>query len=123
MEMESILTSIKKMLGLTAEYTHFDPELIMHINSAFTDLHQLGVGPSEGFVIEDDLSVWTDFIPNITKLQSVKSYIYLKVKLLFDNSTLTSAVMASMERQIKEYEWRLNVDAESNGEGENQNGE
>lgn len=123
MEMESILTSIKKMLGLTAEYTHFDPELIMHINSAFTDLHQLGVGPSEGFVIEDDLSVWTDFIPNITKLQSVKSYIYLKVKLLFDNSTLTSAVIASMERQIKEYEWRLNVAAESNGEGENQNGE
>lgn len=107
--MESILTSIKTMLGPTAEYTHFDPELIMHINSVFTDLHQLGVGPAEGFFIEDDSAVWTDFIPDMRKLQSVKTYMYLRVKLIFDNSTLSSSVIASMERQIKEFEWRLNV--------------
>lgn len=113
--MDSILNSIKKVLGPEAEYTQFDPDIIMHINSAFSDLHQLGVGPEEGFMIEDELSVWSDFIPNNSpKLQSVKSYMYLKVKLLFDNSTLSAAVIAAMERQIKEYEWRLTVAAESN---------
>ena len=110
--MESILTSIKKLLGITEEYNQFDPDIIMHINSVFMILTQLGVGPAEGFSIEDDTAVWTDFIQDIKKLESVKTYIYLKVKLLFD-PPLSSAVIESMNRLINELEWRLNVAAES----------
>ena len=110
--MESILTSIKKLLGITEEYNQFDPDIIMHINSVFMILTQLGVGPAEGFSIEDDTAVWTDFIQDIKKLESVKTYIYLKVKLLFD-PPLSSAVIDSTNRLINELEWRLNVAAES----------
>lgn len=108
--MESILTSIKKMLGIDEEYTHFDADIIMHINSVLMILTQLGVGPAEGFVIEDDTSTWVDFIPeaNAAQLHAVKSYIYMKVKLIFD-PPLSSAVIDSMNRQITEFEWRLNV--------------
>lgn len=106
--MDSILTSIKKLLGITEEYTHFDVDLIMHINSVFMILNQLGVGPSEGFVIEDDTATWDDFIEEPTQLQAVKSYMYMKVKLLFD-PPLSSAVMEAMNRTISEFEWRLNV--------------
>lgn len=109
--MESILTSIKKLLGITAEYTQFDEDLVMHINSVFMILTQLGVGPSEGFVIEDDSAYWTDFIEDPTKMQMVKSYVYLKVKLLFD-PPLSSAVIESTNRMISEFEWRLNAEAE-----------
>lgn len=111
--MESILTSVKKLLGITEEYEHFDTDIIMHINSVFEDLNQLGVGPDEGFFIEDESAYWADFIPDMRKLQSVKSYMFLRVKLLFDSSTLSSATIAAYERQIKEFEWRLNVSAES----------
>lgn len=110
--MESILTSIKKLLGITEDYTHFDNDIIMHINSVFMVLTQLGVGPSEGFIIEDDKMYWEDFIEDPMTLQAVKSYMYLKVKLLFDPPT-SSAVMESTNRMISEYEWRLNVAAES----------
>ena len=110
--MESILTSIKKMLGIAEEYTHFDADIIMHINSVFMTLTQLGVGPSSGFYIEDETTEWTEFIPDVTKLQAVKSYIYLKVRLLFDPSSLGSATLAAYERQIQELEWRLNIGAE-----------
>ena len=110
--MESILTSIKKLLGITEEYDQFDPDIIMHINSVFMILTQLGVGPAEGFSIEDDTAVWTDFILDAKKLESVKTYIYLKVKLAFD-PPLSSAVIESMNRLINELEWRLNVAAES----------
>ena len=108
--MESILMSIKKMLGIDEEYTHFDADVIMHINSVLMILTQLGVGPAEGFVIEDDTSTWVDFIPeaNAAQLHAVKSYIYMKVKLIFD-PPLSSAVIDSMNRQIAEFEWRLNV--------------
>lgn len=108
--MESILTSIKKMLGIDEEYTHFDADIIMHINSVLMILTQLGVGPAEGFMIEDDTSTWVDFIPeaNAAQLHAVKSYIYMKVKLIFD-PPLSSAVIDSMNRQIAEFEWRLNV--------------
>lgn len=109
--MESILTSVKKMLGIAEDYDHFDPDIIMHINSVFMTLTQLGVGPSEGFIIEDDSTTWIDFIPDITKLQAVKSFIYLKVRLLFDPPT-SSAVIEAMNRQASEFEWRLNVSAE-----------
>ena len=110
--MESILTSIKKLLGIEEDYTHFDPDIIMHINSVFMTLTQIGVGPSEGFIIEDDTSVWTDFTGESISYESVKSYIYLKVRLLFDPPA-SSAVIESMNRMISEYEWRLNANAES----------
>ena len=109
---DSILTSIKKLLGITEEYEHFDQDIIMHINSVFMILNQLGVGPSNGFSITDKTAVWSDFISEGTNLESVKSYIYLKVRLLFDPPT-TSAVMESMNRMISELEFRLNVSAES----------
>lgn len=111
--MESILTSIKKMLGIAKDITEFDNEIIMHINSVFTTLTQLGVGPSTGFYIEDDTAEWLDFLPNLDKLHAVKTYIYMKVRLIFDPSSLGSATLAAYERQIQEYEWRLHVISES----------
>lgn len=109
--MESILTSIKKLLGIDEIYTQFDDDIIMHINSVFLNLTQLGVGPSEGFLIEDDTATWDDFIGDSNQLQAVKSYVYLKVKLLFD-PPLSSSVTESMNRMISELEWRLNVAVE-----------
>jgi hypothetical protein len=106
--MESVLTSIKKMLGIAEEYTHFDGDLIMHINSVLSILTQIGVGPSEGFSIEDKTAVWTDFIPESSKLEFVKSYTYMKVKLLFD-PPLSSAVIESTNRMTSELEWRIQV--------------
>lgn len=111
--MESILTSIKKLLGIDAGYTHFDNDIIMHINSVFMILTQLGVGPEEGFIIEDDQMYWEDFIADPTKLQAVKSYVYMKVKILFD-PPLSSAVIESYNNLIREFEWRLAFDAEHN---------
>lgn len=106
--MESVLTSIKKMLGIVEEYTHFDADLIMHINSVLSILNQIGVGPSDGFSIEDKEGVWTDFIPQSPKLEFVKSYVYMKVKLLFDPPT-SSAVIESINRLTSELEWRILV--------------
>lgn len=106
--MESILTSIKKLLGIVEDYTHFDADIIMHINSTFMVLNQLGVGPPEGFSITDSTAVWNDYLEDDTKLQMVKSYVYLKVRLLFDPPT-ASAHLESIKSQIAEFEWRLNV--------------
>lgn len=111
--MESILTSVKKMLGITEEYDHFDADIIMHINSVLMVLTQLGVGPSEGFIIEDDSATWDEFFGESPQLQAVKSHIFMKVKLLFDPPT-SSAVMEAYNRAISEFEWRLQVAAESN---------
>lgn len=111
--MESILTSIKKLLGIGKDYVHFDDDIIMHINSVFMTLTQLGVGPAEGFYIEDANTYWEDFIEDPTQLQAVKSYIFMKVRMMFDISSLGSATIAAYERQIAEFEWRLNVAAES----------
>lgn len=110
--MESILTSIKKLLGIAEEYTHFDADLIMHINSVFSILTQIGVGPAEGFSIKDESSVWSDFVPEKSKWELIKSYMYMKVKLLFD-PPLNSAVIESANRIISEFEWRILVAAES----------
>lgn len=106
--MESILTSIKKLLGISEDQTSFDQDIIIHINSVFMILTQLGVGPSEGFYIEDDGPIWDDFIPQAQNLNTVKSYMYLKVRQMFDPPT-SSAAMESMNSVIKEFEWRLNV--------------
>lgn len=110
--MDSILTSIKKLLGITEEYTNFDSDIIMHINSVFMVLHQLGVGPKEGFRIDDNTATWDDYITDNDNLDAVKSYMHLKVKLLFD-PPLSSAVMEATKQTINELEWRLNVGAES----------
>lgn len=110
--MESILTSVKKMLGISEEYTHFDADLIMHINSVFMILTQLGVGPAEGFQISDANSVWIEFITEGQNLEAVKSYMYLKVKIIFD-PPLSASVIEAMNRTISELEFRLNVSAES----------
>lgn len=108
--MESILTSIKKLLGVPEDYTRFDDDIIMHINSVFLNLAQLGVGPETGFSIEDDSTEWSEFIDTVSneQLHAVKTYIYLKVKLLFD-PPLSSAVIESTKHMISELEWRLNV--------------
>lgn len=106
--MESILNSVKKQLGITEEYDHFDPDIIMHINSVFMILWQLGVGPADGFYIEDDIASWEDFLDDPTRLQMVKTYMGHKVRMLFDppsNSTVANA----MNQAIAEFEWRLNI--------------
>lgn len=118
--MESILTSIKKLLGITEEYEHFDGDLIVHINSVFMILNQIGVGPSEGFYIKDKTATWSEFISEGSKMEAVKSYVYLKVRLLFDPPS-SSALMESINRSINELEWRLSVAVDS--KEENQNGE
>lgn len=111
--MDSILTSIKKLLGVSKDYKQFDDDIIMHINTVFMNLTQLGVGPEEGFYIEDDRAEWFDFIDSEenAQLNAVKTYIYLKVKLLFD-PPLSSAVIESTNRMIAELEWRLNAAVE-----------
>lgn len=101
------------MLGITDEYDVFDKDIIMHINSVFMILTQLGVGPVKGFSIIDKNAKWTDFIPEEDKnFESVKSYVYLKVRLLFDPPT-GSVVMECVKQMINELEWRLNLAAES----------
>lgn len=109
---DSILTSIKKMLGITEEYEHFDADLVTHINSVFMILTQLGVGPTNGFSISDKDAKWKDFLSDENKLQAVKSFMQIKVKFLFD-PPLGSAVMEAMNRLASELEWRLQVEAES----------
>ena len=105
--MDSILTSIKKMLGIIEEDESFDIDIIIHINTAFSTLTQLGVGPKEGFAIRDKTTLWTEFVDDI-RLENVRSYIYLKVRQVFDPPT-NSAVLDAISRQISELEWRMNV--------------
>ena len=105
---ESILTSVKKLLGIADEITDFDMDIIIHINTVFGILNQLGVGPVEGFSITDKTSKWSDFIGDAKNLETVKSYVGLKVRLLFDPPT-SSAVTESINRLVSELEWRINV--------------
>ena len=111
---DGILFSIKKMLGIDAEYDVFDSDIIMHINSVFFVLNQLGVGPENGFRISGSAEKWDDYFLENQDIESVKSYVYLKVKLLFD-PPLNSAVIEAINRQIAEIEWRLNVQVENRG--------
>lgn len=106
--MDSILISIKKLLGISAEYEPFDAEIITHINSAFSTLNQLGVGPANGFMIRDEDAVWSDFLPESMQLECVKTYMGQKVRLMFDPPDRTP-VLQSLEKQVAEWEWRLNV--------------
>lgn len=110
--LSSILQDIKKLVGLTKDYEAFDTDIIIHINSAFMTLNELGVGPEEGFMISGYEEEWDSFLPKGIQLEGAKTYVFLRVKLLFDppgNSFLVDA----MEKQIKELEWRLNVKVEN----------
>ena len=107
--MDSILTSIKKLLGIDESYTQFDADIIMYINSVFLSLQELGVGPSDGFQIADATDEWSEFIPdNDLLLGAVKSYMYLKVQMLFDPPQVSSFIELKKE-QARELEWRMNV--------------
>lgn len=105
---DSILNDIKKLLGIDNTYTEFDTDIIIHINSVFMILNQLGVGPESGYRITGSLNIWSEFTDNEYEMESVKSYIYLKVRMMFDPPQ-SSALMQAMNEQIKEFEWRLNV--------------
>ena len=105
---DSILDSIKKILGMPPEYDAFDTDLVIHINSVFGILTQLGVGPEGGFSISDNTTLWKAYLGDSKDLEMVKSYIALKVRLIFDPPTI-GAVMDAMKEQIRELEWRLNV--------------
>lgn len=108
----SILTDVKKVCGIDESYEHFDLDIMMHINSAISTLTQLGVGPSIGFAIEDKSAKWSDFLGSNIRLNSAKTYICIKVKLVFDAPQSPRAV-ESLEQQARELEWRLNVERES----------
>lgn len=109
---QSILISTKKILGVAADYTAFDLDIITHINAAFSTLTQLGVGPAEGFMIEDNTAEWYDYIEDDSQLNAVKTYVFLKVRQIFDPPG-TSYLVEAVEKQIRELEWRLNVSRES----------
>jgi hypothetical protein len=105
---QRILVSVKKVLGLPEIDTSFDVDIIMHINSALARLNQLGIGPVEGFMIEDDTSTWDAFLGDRPLLNQVKTYVYMAVRLLFDPPG-SGYALTSMKEQIDKYEWLLNV--------------
>lgn len=108
---ESILDSVKLSLGIPVEYEHFDQQIMLHLNTVMAILPQLGVGPEEGFFVQDDSTVWGDLIGDTElayKLLYVKSYVCLRVRLLFDPPSSSGAIDA-MERQMRELEWRITV--------------
>lgn len=116
--MSSILQDVKKMIGPSASYDAFDQELIIHINSVFSILKQMGVGPQdETFKITGDREEWYDFFEEGENLEMVKTYVYLKVRLIFDPPQ-SSSVSDAFNRQISELEWRLNVEVDP-GQGDN----
>lgn len=108
--MESILLSVKKLLGIDPEITQFDKDLIMDINSVFMILAQIGVGPEEGYTISDSSATWSDFT-SMRNIEAVKSYVHHRVRLLFDPPT-NSTVMESEKQIIAELEWRLNINCD-----------
>lgn len=108
--MDSILISVKKLLGLTEEYTAFDADLIMHINSVLMILRQMGVGPKEGFFISDKSATWNQFIADPVKVEAVKAYVAIKVRLLGFDVPQSSVTKEALQNTASEMEWRLNVE-------------
>ena len=108
---DSILDSVKKMLGVDLVDDSFDMELIIFINDVFSKLNQLAVGPTTTYVIDDRLDKWTDFLLDRADLNMVRTYMYLQVRITFDPPTNPS-LLENMMKRIQEYEWRLNVQAE-----------
>lgn len=111
---QSILTSVKKTLGLDETYEVFDPDILMHINTSFATLNQLGVGPADGFRIEDKTAMWDALLGTDLRYDNVKTYVFLRVKSLFDPPT-TSFALEAMKEQIRELEWRINAYFEMTG--------
>lgn len=109
--MDSILVSIKKLLGIDAAYTAFDVDVIIHINTAFAVLNQLGVGPADGFMIEGEEEIWDDYITD-NNFSMVKTFVYLKVRLAFDPPTST-ALIESMNNTLNELTWRLELEGQN----------
>lgn len=109
---DSILDSTKKSLGILADNTAFDVDVVMHINAALSTLNQLGIGPEDGFAITDNSANWADFIGDDKRLNNVQLYVYLKTRILFDPPTGSYHLVTSMNETIKELEWRLNVKRE-----------
>ena len=107
----SILMSTKKVLGIEDNYTPFDSDITIHINSVLFTLNQLGVGPSEGFAIEDADPTWEDFLGDDPNWNAVRTYVYLRVRMYFDPPA-TSYLLTTIKEQISELEWRLNVQRE-----------
>lgn len=105
---ESILKTIRKMIGPSVSYDIFDTDLIVHINSAFMTLYELGVGTPQCFRITGETETWDDFIQGDSELEAVISYVYMKVRLVFDPPS-TGYLVTSYEKRIQELEWRLNV--------------
>ena len=110
----SILNDIKEAVGIVPEYTVFDQQLITCINSTFSTLHQLGYGPKNGFAIEDASSKWRDYVAS-NRLNFVRSYVIMKVHVMFDPPT-SSIAMDALNKQIAEYEWRITSEVECYGE-------
>lgn len=110
--MDSILTSVKKLLGIAEEYKQFDPDIIMFVNSAFSVLTQLGVGSEDGYSITSDEETWDDYLSaneiETGQLEMVKTYVYLKTRVAFDPPS-SSFVLDAFSKQISELEWRINV--------------
>lgn len=109
---KSILDSTKKMLGIAPDYDVFDPDIIMHINSVFVTLNQLGIGPNEGFSIEDSSKEWDAFLGSDPLLNNVKSYVYIKVRMIFDPPA-TGFTQQSMQQMAQELEFRMSVNREN----------
>lgn len=103
---DSILTSIKKLLNIAKEYEIFDTDIIIHINSAFARLNELGLGPEKGFRITGSTECWSDFMAGFENLDYIKTFIYLKVKIIFD-PPINSAILETYKQEINKYEWLL----------------
>lgn len=105
---DSIVNKTKKILGIEADYDAFNIDIITHINSVFSDLVLLGIGSEVGFAIEDETTEWSSYLESKLYLNQVKSYMYLRVRLLFDPPS-TSFAIDAMQKQIEKYEWLLSL--------------
>jgi hypothetical protein len=105
---DSILDSVKKVLGIDKDYDAFDVDIVMHINTVFATLHQLGIGPEAGFAIEDASPTWEEYLGDDMRLNNIKTYIYMRVRIVFDPPT-TGFLLTSMKEQIQELEWRISI--------------
>lgn len=115
---ESILASIKKLIGIEDTETYFDSDIVTGINSAFSSLNQIGIGPDDGFSISDETKIWSDYLTDVRTLELVKSYVHLKTKLLFDPPS-SSSIIDIINKEISEFEWRLNIIKTTKQEAQN----
>lgn len=117
----SILDDIKKLLGISIDpeepYEYFDHDLVIHINSCFSTLRQLGIGPTNPFSISDESETWGDFFGDTYIVEMVRSWMYLKVKMMFDPPT-SSIASEAYKAQIAEYEWRMSIENDTDWEDE-----